>query len=115
MLSIADHPIPYNGTLFTLSGIASLDSSVDTDVTAVGIWSDDGSPQVTTSPPYQTNLEFRPLATDSLDEYILNVTFRSSDSSPFIIENTGSIVYSLIVQRKFVKNSLIVHCALNLD
>ena len=103
VLSIAEHPIPYNGTIFTLSGVASLGSSVNTDVTAVGIWSaadDDGSPQVSTSPPFQINLEFRPLATDSSNEYILNVTFRPSDESPFIIENNGSIVYDLMVQCK---------------
>lgn len=103
VLSIAEHPIPYNGTVFTLSGVASLDPSVDTDVTAVGIWSaadDDGSQQVSTFPPYQTDLEFQPLATDSSDEYILNVMFRPSDDSPFIVGNSGSIVYNLMVQRK---------------
>ena len=103
VLSIAQHLIPYNGTIFTLSGVASLDLSVDTDVTAVGIWSvadDDGSQQVSTFPPYQTDLEFQPLATDSSDEYILNVTFRPSDDSPFIVGNSGSIIYNLMVQRK---------------
>ena len=105
VISITEHPIPYNGTVFTLSGVASLDPSVDTDVTAEGAWSavadDVGTPlQKSTSPPYQTDLEFQPLTTDSSDEYILNVTFRPSDDSPFISENSGSIIYNLMVQRK---------------
>ena len=57
MVSIIDHPIPYNGTLFTLSGVAQLDHTVDTNVTAVGIWSDSDGPQETASPPYQTDLK----------------------------------------------------------
>ena len=103
VLSIVKHPIPYNGTIFTLSGVASLDPSVDTDVTAIGVWSatdDVGTLQMSNSPPYQTDLEFQPLATDSSDEYILNVTFGPSDDSPFIAKNIGSIVYNLVVQRK---------------
>ena len=103
VLSIVEHPIPYNGTNFTLSGVASLDPSVDTDITAIGVWSatdDVGTLQVSNSPPYQTDLEFQPLATDSSDEYILNVTFGPSDDSPFIAENIGSLVYNLVVQRK---------------
>ena len=105
VISITEHPIPYNGTVFTLSGVASLDPSVDTHVTAEGAWSavadDVGTPlQISTSPPYQTDLEFQPLTTDSSDEYILNVTFRPSDDSPFISENSGSIIYNLMVQRK---------------
>ena len=55
---------------------------------------------MTISPPFQTNLEFQPLTTDSSNEYILSVTFRPSDDSPFIIENNGSIVYDLMVQCK---------------
>jgi hypothetical protein len=105
VLSIVEHPTPYNGTIFTLSVVASLDPSVDTDVTAVGIWSaidDVGTQQVSTSPPYQTDLEFEPLATDSSDEYSLNVTFRPSDDSPFIVENSGRLVYNLEVQRKLL-------------
>ena len=105
VLSITEHPIPYNGTVFTLSGVASLDPSVDTNITAEGVWSaaangDGTSLQISTSPPFQTDLEFQPLTTDSSDEYILNVTFRPSDDSPFISENSGSIIYNLMVQRK---------------
>ena len=39
VISITEHPIPYNGTVFTLSGVSSIDPSVDTDVTAEGVWS----------------------------------------------------------------------------
>lgn len=101
---IMEHPIPYNGTVFTLNGVAQLDDSVDTNVMAVGIWSDSDNPQVTTSPPFITSLEFQPLASGSSKEYTLNVTIRPTDNSSFIVANSISIVYNLIVQRKFVFN-----------
>ena len=101
VVSIVEHPIPYNGTVFTLSGIAQLNHSVDTNVTAVGIWTDNDSPQVTTSPPYLTSLEFQPLTSDSSKEYTLNITLRPTDNSSFVTVSNASIIYSLIVQRKF--------------
>ena len=98
LLSIADHPIPYNGTTFTLTAIAQLHPSVDTNVTFEGMWSGDDSPQVTISPPHQATVEFQPLTPDSSKDYVLNVTFRSSSESPFITGNGDSLVYSLVVQ-----------------
>ena len=102
-----EHPIPYNGTVFTLHGVAQLDSSVDTNVTVTSIWSDSDGAQVTTSitsPPYTTSLEFRPLASGSSKEYSLNVTIRPTGDS-FVVGNSTSIVYRLTVQRKFVESS----------
>ena len=105
MLSIVDHPIPYNGTYFTLSGLAMLDGSVDTNVTVVGTWSYSYSaPKVTISPPYQADLRFEPLATDSSKQYTLNVTVEPTDDSPFVAASSGSIAYELVVQRKLHKN-----------
>ena len=104
VVSVVEHPIPYNGTVFTLSGVAQLDQSVDTNVTAVGIWSDSDGPQVVASPPYQIDLVFQPLATDSSREYTLNVTIRATDDSPFIESNRGITIYNLTVQRKFCWN-----------
>ena len=80
MVSVVEHPIPYNGTVFTLSGVAQLDQSVDTNVTAVGIWSYSDDQLVAVSPPYKFSVVFQPLATDSSREYILNVTFRATDN-----------------------------------
>ena len=82
-----------------------LDDSVDTDVSVVGIWSyGDGAPQVTTSPPYQTDLRFEPLATDSSKQYTLNMMVAPADGSPFVTtSNSSSIMYELMVQRKLHK------------
>ena len=99
MVSVNDHPTPYNGTVFTLTGVVELHQSVDTDITASGVWSSGGL-QETTFPPFPTSLTFQPLASDSSGEYILTVTVRPSDNSPFIVENNGSTAYNLMVQRK---------------
>ena len=101
-LTIISHSTPYNGTVFTLTGVVQLDQSVDTDVTVLGVWSSGAAPQETTSPPYayRTNLTFQPLTSDSSREYTLNVTVRPSDNSPFIVGNSDSTTYNLVVQRK---------------
>ena len=96
-ISIVSHSTPYNGTNFTLTGVVMLDPSVGTGVIASGVWSSDGSPQETLSPPYPTNLNFRPLATNSSGDYTLTVTVRPSDDSMFIVGNNGSRSYSLTV------------------
>ena len=101
MLSIVEHPIPYNGTIFSLNGIAHLDPSVDTNVTVMGIWSDSEGQQVTTSPPYIFSLEFRPLSGASSKQYTLNVTVLPTDNSPFnVASNLTILPYSLAVQSK---------------
>ena len=101
MVSVRDHPTPYNGTVFILTGVVQLHQSVNTDITASGMWSSggDGS-QETTSPPYPTSLTFQPLASDSSGEYILTVTVRPSDNAPFIVESNGTTTYNLVVQCK---------------
>ena len=81
--------------------MVELDENVDTDVTVSGTWSNNGGVfQETTSPPYPTNLTFQPLATNSSDVYILTVSVRPSDNSPYIVGNNGSTSYSLVVRRK---------------
>ena len=99
-MSVSEHPIPYNGTIFTLTGVVQLDQSVDTDITASGVWSTGDGPQETTSPPYPTNITFQPLASNSSGEYTLTVTVRPSDNSQFIVGNSASTTYNLVVQRK---------------
>ena len=101
VISIREHPIPYNGTIFTLGGIAVLDRHIDTNITAMGVWSNSDNIQVTTAPPYLAVLEFYPLASDNSRIYTLNVTILPSNASPFIAASSSSIIYDLIVQRKF--------------
>lgn len=96
-----EHPIPYNGTVFTLIGVAQLDPSVDTNVTAMGIWTDSDSLQVTTTPPFISSLEFQPLAGANSKNYTLNVTVTPTDNSPFIVATNTRITYRLTVQGTF--------------
>lgn len=98
VVSIVEHPIPYNGTFFVLNGVAQLDLSIDTNVTAVGFWSDSESLQVATLPPYITSLKFQPLTSNDSKEYTLNVTIRPTDNSPFIVASSTEITYRLAVQ-----------------
>ena len=106
MVVIQEHPIPYNGTVFTLNGVAQLDQSVDTNVTVTGIWFDSDGVQVATSQHYTTSLEFQPLASGSSKQYIFNVMIAPTDNSSFVIASSTSIVYNLIVQRKILSISL---------
>ena len=99
---IQEHPIPYNGRVFTLNGVAQLDRSVDTNVTVTGVWSDSDGVQVATSQEYTTSLEFQPLASGNSKQYILNVTIAPTDNSSFVIASSTSIGYNLIVQRKII-------------
>ena len=108
-VSVLDPPaIPYNGTVFTITGVVLLDQHVDTDVTASGMWSGVGGSQEITSPPYPTSLTFQLLATNSSGEYTLTVSVRPSDDSPYIVGNSGSTSYNLVVRRKFVVLQLII-------
>ena len=79
-----------------------LDTNVDTPVTADGMWSDDGTPQVTTVPPYQINRSFLPVAIDSSREYTVTYTIRSSDLSPYIVEYNGTDSYNFTAIRKLL-------------
>ena len=101
-VSVLDPPAtPYNGTIFTITGVVQLDWNVDTDITASGMWSGDGVSQEITTPPYPTILNFQPLATSSSGEYNLTVSVRSSDNSSYIVGNSGNTSYNLVVRRKF--------------
>ena len=97
---VSEHPTPYNGTIFTLTGVVHLDQSVDTDILVSGVWSSSDGSQETKAPPYPTNLTFQPLTSDSSGEYTLTVSVRPLDNSPFIVGNNGSTTYNLEVQCK---------------
>ena len=102
---IVDSTTPYNGTNFTLTGVVQLSDYIDTDVTVLGVWSSISNSQETslqesTESPYPTDLTFQPLATNSTGEYTLTVTVRASDDSEFILGNSGSTTYNLVVTRE---------------
>ena len=91
---------PYNGTNFTLTGMIEVDENVDTAVIVSVVWSSNSGPQEVLSPPYLTSLTFEPLSPTNSKEYTLSATVRSSGNSAFILSNTGSATYNVIVQCK---------------
>jgi hypothetical protein len=100
VFSVLPHPTAYNGTNLNITGIIDLDSNVNTPVNVSWMWTGDTVPQVITISPYQIMLSLLPVATDSLGEYTVSYTIRSSDNSPHIIEYSGQDSYNLAVARK---------------
>ena len=101
MILIRDHPTPYNGTNFTLSGQIELLPNEDTNVIVSGTWSSDiGLQEAVLSPPYLINLTFQPLATNSSGEYTITASVQPSDNSPFVVGNNNSASYTLTVRRE---------------
>ena len=102
MFSVLSHPTAYNGTNLTIVGRIQQDSNVDTDITVLGMWTDDTVPQMISVPPYQIMLSLLPVATGSSGEYTVTYTIRSSDNSLHIIEYNGTDSYNLAVARKLM-------------
>ena len=101
VVSVLNPPAtPYNGTNFTLTGMMVLNhQSVDTTIATSGIWSSSGGlPETTSQNNY--NLTFQPIATNNSGEYTLTVTIRPSDGSVFIVGNSGSASYNVVVRCK---------------
>ena len=98
--------LPYNGTVYNLTGAVQLDMSVvNTDVVAAWVWSLGGETLIvheTMSPPHQSIFTFRPLATNSSGEYCLSVMLRSLDNADYIAQNSQSTTYSISVLRKLI-------------
>lgn len=100
-----DSMLPYNGTIYNLTGTIQLDMSiVNTDVIiATWVWTLAGetlrffniAPSL-----YQSVLMFRPLATNSSGEYNLTVTLRPLNNTDYIIESSASNTYNISVLRK---------------
>ena len=91
--------------------MVQLNENVDSAVTVSGMWNNSGdiSQETTTSLPYLTNLTFQPLATNSSGVYTLTISVTPSDNSPYIIGNSGSTSYNLVVIRKFA-NCINLNC-----
>ena len=107
LISIHDHPTPYDGTIFTLTSEVELHPTIDSGLTIVGVWSSGDGPhhvQEIASPPYLTNLTFYPLTANSSGEYTLAVTVQPSEDTPFIMGTSANIGYNLLVKRKFDLN-----------
>lgn len=100
----SDSVIPYNGTVYNLTGAIQLDMSiVNMDIVATWVWTLAEKTlkiQETVLPLYQSVLMFQPLATNSSGEYRLNVTLRSRVDTGYITETSTSTTYSISVLRK---------------
>ena len=70
--------LPYNGTVFSLTGVLQLDKNiVDTGVSVMWVWSLNGrelDTQTTSASPHEITISFNPLATNSSGLYSLNLT-----------------------------------------
>lgn len=103
VLSFVVSSIPYNGTIFTLTGVVHVDQSVDTNITIMGLWSMGSGSQEVTTLQHQISLLFQPLSSDSSEEYTLTVTVKPSINSVYITEsNYNSATYNLTVQGKLM-------------
>ena len=100
-----DSVIPYNGTIYNLTGTIQLDTSiVNVDIIiATWVWTLDGETLRSfeiVSPLYQSVLMFTPLATNSSGVYHLTVTLRSLNNTNYITESSASNTYNISVIRK---------------
>ena len=96
------HQIAYIGTNFTVMGTIHVNEYVDTNVTTVAEWSNGDISQEGMSALFVTKLTFQPLTTNSSGKHTLIVTVKPSDDSDFIVMNTASISYDLVVKREFL-------------
>ena len=97
--------IPYNGTIYNLTGTIQLDMNiVNTDIIVVTwVWTLPGEALrvfETVSPLYHSVLMFQPLATNSSGEYHLTVTLRSQNNTGYVTESSASTTYNISVLRK---------------
>ena len=103
---VNDSPFPaYNGTVFYLTGVLRLNSTVvDTDVTVVWVWSRNSEELQrwnTTTSPHQITIPFQPLSTNSSGLYHLNLTILPRNSEYVLGNSDSSTSHDLVVLRKF--------------
>ena len=98
--------VPYDATVFNLTGDITLDPAVDISVTAVGVWRDGNgiilhTNVVTALPPssYRSVLMFIPLSSEGSGNYTLTYSVEpASDNAQYVMGITNSIVHLLFVQ-----------------
>lgn len=103
---VSSSHVPFNGTIFNLTGDITLEPAVDISVTAVGVWRDGNGVMlhtnvVTALPPssYLSVLMFVPLSSVSSGNYSLTYTVEpASDNAQYVIGITNSTVHLLSVQ-----------------
>ena len=97
---------PYNGTVFNLTGVLQLDTSiVNTDVIVTWVWSLDGQEldrQNTFAPLHEITISFNPLTTNSSGLYSLHLIVDPIDTT-YVAGNINSTTYNLSVQSEFLK------------
>ena len=97
---------PYNGTVFILTGMLELDTSlVDTVVVLTWIWSLNGEELdrwYTNTLPHRITIPFNPLTTNSSGLYSLNVDVDPFDPAFIIPNRNSSTTYNLSVQSELL-------------
>lgn len=99
--------VPYDGTIFNLTGDITLDLAVDVSITAEGVWRDGNgvllhTAVITALPPssYRCVLMFIPLSKVSSDgNYTLTYSVEpASDNARYVMGTTNTTVYLLSVE-----------------
>jgi hypothetical protein len=95
----------YNGTVYNLTGMLQLDTSiVDTDVMVMWEWSLNGQVLVrmsTSTAPHVITISFTPLATNDSGHYSMNLNQLPSNPQYVVGNNDSSTTYHLIVLSEF--------------
>ena len=104
--------LPYNGTVFSLTGVLQLDTNiVDTDITVMWVWSLNSrelDTQTTSASPHEIIISFNPLATNSSGRYSLNLTIMPNNLQYVEGNSDSSTTYNLNVLSEFwIFNSLL--------
>ena len=104
-MMVNEGPFPaYNGTVYNLTGVLQLDTTiVDTDVAVMWVWSLNGQVSVrrsTSAAPHMITIPFNPLATDSSGLYDLNLNIVPRNPQ-YIEGNNNSVTHRLTVLSEF--------------
>ena len=102
-ISVADgtaEPMSIAGIVVSLLGSATLDPTVDSEVTVKGVWTQEGSPDIlasneSTSSPFVTSLTFDPLALSDRGVYVFTVTVNPSNPMNIMAAPSVNVTYAL--------------------
>ena len=96
----------YNGTVYNLTGMLQLDTSiVDTDITVIWEWSLNGQVllnQNTSAAPHMITIPFIPLATSDSGLYSMSLNQRPTNPQYVVLNSDSSTTYSLTVLSEFI-------------
>ena len=96
----------YNGTVYNLTGMLQLDTSiVDTDITVIWEWSLNGQVLLnrsTSAAPHMITIPFIPLATNDSGLYSMNLNQLPTNPQYIVGNGDSSTTYRLTVLSEFL-------------